>query len=62
MNITKEQLDKYIEIQKRERGIQLTEKEATKEAQSLLLFIETILKVSYRQEKQSQTDIEDRES
>lgn len=55
MNITKEQLAKYIEIQRKERGIQLTEKEAMDEADSLLTFVKTIyelnLKLSSRQDK-----------
>jgi len=46
MNISKEQLAKYIEIQKKERGIQLTEKEAMNEASSLLLFVEAIYKLN----------------
>lgn len=58
MNISKEQLKKYIEIQKNERGVQLTEKEAMEEAQSLLLFVKTVLRASYEQKKQIQLDVE----
>lgn len=46
MNITKEQLEKYIEIQKRERGVQLTEKEAMAEASDLLTFVRAIYKLN----------------
>lgn len=45
MDITKEQLKKYIKIQKKERGIQLTEKEAMGEALSLLTFVKAIYKL-----------------
>jgi len=46
MNVTKEQLEKYIEIQRRERGVQLTEKEAIDEATSLLAFVKAIYKLN----------------
>ena len=42
MNITKGQLKEYIQIQKKVRGVDLTEKDATKEAQSLLAFVKAI--------------------
>lgn len=51
MNITKEQLKEYIQVQKKVRGIELTEEVAMKEAQSLLLFVKTVLKVSYEQKR-----------
>lgn len=46
MNITKEQLEKYMEIQKRERGVQLSEKEALDEAIGLLTFVKAIYKLN----------------
>jgi len=58
MNITKEQLDKYIEIQKRERGVQLTEKEAMTEAQSLLMFVRAIYRLNPTLSKRSEEFVE----
>jgi hypothetical protein len=54
MNITKEQLNKYIAIQKKERGIQLTEKEAMDEALSLLLFVRAIYRLNPTLSKRSE--------
>lgn len=54
MNITKEQLEKYIEIQKRERGVQLTEEDAMKEAQSLLTFVKAIYKLNPKLTKEAE--------
>jgi hypothetical protein len=52
MNITKEQLKEYIQVQKKVRGIELIEEVAVKEAQSLLLFVKTILKTSTKQKNE----------
>lgn len=57
MHITKEQLEEYIKIQKKDLGIELTDDKAMKEAQNLLLFVKTVLKASYEQKKQIQPDV-----
>ncbi|HRZ29479.1 MAG TPA: hypothetical protein P5052_01720 [Candidatus Paceibacterota bacterium] len=51
MNITKEQLKEYIQIQKKIRGVELTQEVALKEAQSLLLFVKTVGKSRYEKPK-----------
>jgi len=53
MIITEEQLKEYIEIQKRERGVQLKEKEAIDEANSLLAFVKAIYKLNPKLIKKS---------
>jgi len=42
MNITKEQLKEFIKIMKETRGIELTEREAVKQASSLLRLAEIV--------------------
>lgn len=54
MNITQEQLEEYIKIQKRERGVQLTEAEALREAMELLSFIQAIYKLNPKVIKKSE--------
>lgn len=61
MDVTREQLSKYIHIQKKVRGIELTEEEAKKEIPSLLLFVTTVFNVMYEREKQTQIDIKIKE-
>lgn len=51
MNITREQLNKYIQIQKKVRGVELAEEAAMKEAQSLLMFVKTVGKNCYEKPK-----------
>jgi len=44
MQISEEQIKEYIEIQKKDRGVDLTLEEAYKEASELLMFVNVIYK------------------
>jgi len=43
MQISEDQIKKYIEIQKKVRSITLTQEEAIKEASSLLIFAKAVV-------------------
>ncbi len=52
MEISEEQLKKYIEIQKKVRNVVLTLEEARKEASQLLIFVKTVAISSFDLKKQ----------
>jgi len=55
MQISEEQLKKYIEIQRKVRNVTLTLEEARKEASQLLIFVKTIAISSFDIKKQGKT-------
>ena len=52
MEISEEQLKKYIEIQKKVRNVTLTLEEARKEASQLLIFVKTVAISSFNLKQQ----------
>lgn len=54
MEISEEQLKKYIEIQKKIRNIVLTLEEAKKEASQLLIFVKTVCCYHYQNKLKDQ--------
>jgi hypothetical protein len=55
MEISEEQLKKYIEIQKKVRNVVLTLEEARKEASQLLIFVKTVAVNSFNLKKQEES-------
>ncbi len=55
MEISEEQLKKYIEIQKKVRNVVLTLEEARKEASQLLIFAKTVVINSFNLKKQNES-------
>ena len=51
MIMSKEQIDEYIQVQKKIRGIDLTEEEAKKETLSLMAFVTTVLSALHTSER-----------
>lgn len=55
MEISEEQLKKYIEIQKKVRNVTLTLEEARKEASQLLIFVKTVAISSFNLKQQEES-------
>ena len=55
MEISEEQLKKYIEIQKKVRNVVLTLEEARKEASQVLMLVKTVAVSSFDLKKQEET-------
>ena len=55
MQISEEQLKKYIEIQRKVRNVTLTLEEARKEASQLLIFVKTVAVNSFNLKKRDES-------